>query len=463
MNIIVKKDIETFDYEIEFIVDKQIDANLQKEAEFLGFSFKECEVVTIQSAKKILVHIKDCKDLENFKIGASKAVKVVKNFAVKDLKITCADEFAPAVAEGLILGLYSFDKYKTEKKQTQLRDLIFTGDDNLAKALEAVAIVCQYVNFARDLVNSHPEEIYPASFVKVMKDEIAELPIECKVLDTSDIQEEKMGAILAVARASRHEPRVLHLSYKPKGATKKIVLVGKGLTYDSGGLSLKPSDFMVSMKSDKSGGVAVSSAIMAIAKLGLDVEVHAIVGLVENMIGGDAYKPDDVIVARNGKTIEVKNTDAEGRLVLADCLDYACELEPDYLFDMATLTGACVVAFGDYTTGIMGHNEKLKHGMYKAGKVSGELVGSLPFNRYLKELLKSPVADMSNIGSSRYGGAITAGMFLDNFVSDAMKEKWLHLDIAGPAFVDKEWGYNPQGGSGAGVRLLVEFAKTVTN
>lgn len=220
---------------------------------------------------------------------------------------------------------------------------------------------------------------------------------------------------------------------------------------------------MVTMKADKSGGAAVMSILKAAAELELPFEVHAIIGATENMIGGDAYKPDDVLVAKNGKTIEVRNTDAEGRLVLADCLCYAQELKPDLLVDMATLTGACVVALGEYTTGIMGHDSALKHSMQKAADKSGELSGMLPFNKYLKKLLKSAVADMSNISSSRYGGAITAGLFLDNFIEEAYKDKWLHLDIAGPAYLEKAWGYNQSGATGAGVRMnlywMLEEAK----
>jgi leucyl aminopeptidase len=272
--------------------------------------------------------------------------------------------------------------------------------------------------------------------------------------------------MLAVGRASRHRSKLIHLTYKPKGkvkAKKKMVLVGKGLTYDSGGLSLKPADYMVNMKSDKGGGCAVLGIMNTISALNLPIEVHGIVGAVENMIGGDAYKPDDVLTARNGKTIEVKNTDAEGRLVLADCLCYAQdEIEDiDYIFDYATLTGACVVGVGQYTNGIMGNNSMLKHEVVKSAINSGELATTLPFNRYLKKTLKSEIADMSNIASTRYGGAITAGMFLDNFITDENKDKWVHLDIAGPAFVDAAWGDNPAGASGAGVRLTIEFMKNL--
>jgi leucyl aminopeptidase len=211
------------------------------------------------------------------------------------------------------------------------------------------------------------------------------------------------------------------------------------------------------MKSDKSGASAALHIIKAAALLKLPYEVHSVIGAAENMIGGNAYKPDDVLKARNGKTIEVRNTDAEGRLVLADCLDFAQDLKPDYLFDLATLTGACVVALGEYTSGVMGHSTHLKHTFVSSALKSGELVSTLPFNRYLKKLLKSSIADMSNISTSRYGGAITAGLFLDNFIRDEYKDKWLHLDIAGPAFIEKDWGYNQCGASGAGVRMCLNF------
>ena len=282
--------------------------------------------------------------------------------------------------------------------------------------------------------------------------------IECKILDEKDLEKEKMGAFLAVAKASSNPPKLIHLSYKPKNPKAKIALVGKGLTYDSGGLSLKPSEYMVTMKSDKSGACAVMGIIKAAKKLNLPVEIHSIIGAAENMVGGNAYKPDDVLIAKNGKTIEVKNTDAEGRLVLADCLCYAQEkVKPDYIFDFATLTGACVVALGEYTTGVMGFNDELKEKILAAAKASGELAAILPFNRYLPKLLESKIADICNISSSRYGGAITAALFLSKFIEEENKDKWIHLDIAGPAYVEKEWGYNPYGASGAGVRLAIKW------
>ena len=219
---------------------------------------------------------------------------------------------------------------------------------------------------------------------------------------------------------------------------------------------------MVTMKMDKAGACATLGMIKAASELKIETEVHVFIGAVENMIGGDAYKPDDVLLTRSGKTVEVRNTDAEGRLVLADVLDFAqTRVEADYLFDFATLTGACMVALGQYTTGVMGHSNRLKHNISKSASASGELTAPLPFNRHLKTLLKSGIADLSNISSKPYGGAITAGLFLDNFIKKENKEKWLHFDIAGSAYTETPWDCNVYGGTGAGVRMISEFLKNL--
>ena len=281
--------------------------------------------------------------------------------------------------------------------------------------------------------------------------------VTCKIHDEKFLAKEKMNAFLAVNRASVHPPRLIHLTYKPKGAKKRVIFVGKGLTYDSGGLSLKPADYMLTMKADKSGAAAALGIIKGASELNLPFEIHAILGATENMIGGNAYKPDDVLISRSGVTIEVRNTDAEGRLVLADCLSYAQDFNPDILIDMATLTGACVVGLGEYTSGIMGNNEELKSEFKSKSAKSGELVTILEFNRHLRELVKSQIADISNTGSSRYGGAITAGIFLDKFIKEEFKDKWIHQDIAGPAYTEKAWGYNQAGATGAGVRMNLYY------
>jgi len=304
-----------------------------------------------------------------------------------------------------------------------------------------------------------PDEIYPEVMAEYARLIAREYGYECNIYDDKYLKEHGYEAFYSVAKASIHKPRLIHLAYKPENPQKRVVLVGKGLTYDSGGLSLKPSDFMVTMKSDKSGASAVLGIMKALKELNINIEVHGIIGAAENMIGSNAYKPDDILIAKNGKSIEVRNTDAEGRLVLADCLCYAQEnIENiDYIFDFATLTGACVVALGEYTSGVMGYNDKLKELVVKMGQKVAELYAPLPFNRYLPKLLKSSVADICNISSSRYGGAITAGLFLSEFIEDKNRDKWVHIDIAGPAFVEKDWGYNPHGASGVAVGMMIRL------
>ena len=459
--------------EIILVLNKDLSQKNIKDKELLedlNFKASDEESVFLPECKRIYVGCEDS-SYDCVAIAIATAVKKLKTTKFKSAKVETFEEekdVVKALTEGSIMGAYSFNKYKSEKKKETKCELVIAiqSDINeLKKTVESSTIIAQSVNKTRDFVNSTPEDFYPKVMAKEARKIAKDTKIDCKVYGEKYLAKQKMGSMLAVGRASRHESKLIHLSYKPKSAKKKVVLVGKGLTYDSGGLSLKPADYMVTMKSDKSGGCAVLGIMNAVALLKLPIEVHAIVGAVENMIGGDAYKPDDVLTAKNGKTIEVRNTDAEGRLVLADCLCYAQDKisDIDYIFDYATLTGACVVGVGQFTTGIMGNESSLKCKAVKSALDSGEYATSLPFNRFLKKTIKSEIADVCNIASSRYGGAITAGMFLDNFITDENKNKWLHYDIAGPAFVESAWGYNPHGGSGAGVRMTVEFLKTQAN
>jgi len=461
------------DIEIVFVIDKNLDHKWVKDKEALeklGFKGDVEEVAFLPEIGRLYVGAK--LDHDEIRIAAAKAIKTLKGKSFKTAKIgvyiqNCPITNIKAFVEGAILGNYSFDRFKSKKDENGLKEIILANEEysdkpftleNAKKSIEEARIVAEATNLVRDIVNTPPNKIYPKSFAKLAKELAKEEDLEVKILDEKDLEKEKMGAFLAVARASTNPPRLVHITYKPKKAKAKIAVVGKGLTYDSGGLSLKPSDYMVTMKSDKSGASAALGIVLAAKRLGLPVEVHAILGLAENMIGGNAYKPDDILTAKNGKTIEVRNTDAEGRLVLADCLCYAQEkVAPDYIIDLATLTGACVVALGEYTSGVMGESDELKQKMLEAAKASGELAGELPFNRYLPKLLESKVADICNISSSRYGGAITAALFLREFIDEKYRDRWLHLDIAGPAFVEKEWGYNPYGASGAGVRMVIKW------
>ena len=417
--------------------------------------------------KNLLVCGVDEFSADDIRSATSVAIKALKKTNYKSANISIDDKaLIPALVEGFVLGGYTYDRYKSKKTKTSLKNvsLIYTQDDykQAIKIFTDSVIVADATAFTRDIVNTIPEDLNPPTFADLAKKLAKENNLDCKILGEKELVKEKMNAMLAVGRASRHDSKLIHLTYKPKNPKKVVTLVGKGLTYDSGGLSLKPGTSMVTMKMDKAGGCAVLGMMKAISELKLNIEVHAFIGAVENMIGGDAYKPDDVLVSRSGKTIEVRNTDAEGRLVLADVLDYAQDsVKADYMFDFATLTGACMVALGQYTTGVMGHSSALKREISKASSTSGELTASLPFNKHLKKQIKSEIADICNISNKPYGGAITAGLFLDSFVREENKKKWLHFDIAGSAYTESPWDCNVYGGTGAGVRFISKFLQGV--
>ncbi len=466
------------DVEIVCVVDKNLDHPWVEDRDLLklaGFEGGQDETCLLAEKGRLYVGSESLHH-DDIRSAFAAAIRALRQTAVSHVKTglylgKCSAQNVKAMAEGMVFGDYEYDAYKSEKAKHPIKKVTIACDDFNAKAIDCqkaqgyvknAVIVARAVNYTRNIVNTPPDDMTPEMLAQKAQALAEENGLACTVLDEKGLEAENMGAFLAVSRASAHPPRLVHLSYKPKNPKYRIALVGKGLTYDSGGLSLKPSDYMVTMKSDKAGACAVLGILKAVSELGLPIEVHGIVGATENMIGGNAYKPDDVLRAKNGKTIEVRNTDAEGRLVLADCLCYAQEkVEPDYLLDYATLTGACVVALGEYTTGLMGHDRALKHSFSKAASNAGELTGTLPFNRYLKKLLKSDIADVSNISSSRYGGAVTAALFLDHFIEKEYKHKWLHLDIAGPAYVEKPWGYNPAGASGAGVRMSVKWFEQI--
>ena len=450
--------------ELIFIDEDGFDKSVDKdELVKVGFKAKEESGVYLSHLNKLYVGVK-FDDSEDLRIAAAKAYEIIKIAPCEELAVEVLPEFIEAVVEGFELSSYSLTKYKSKNEPVSLKTIyIVSNDEKALKKIEKAKTIACVTNYAKDIVNSIPNDYTPAKMAEDAKSLTKISNITCKVYDKEFMEKEGMGALLAVSKASIHEPYLIHLNYKPKNPIKKIVYIGKGLTYDSGGLSLKPSDYMVTMKADKSGAVAAMAIIKGAAKLNLAVEIDVILGATENMIGGDAYKPDDVLKSMSGTTIEVRNTDAEGRLVLADCLTFAQKIEADYYVDLATLTGACVVGVGEYTTGVMGHNDELKNQIESASKKSGELTNSLHFNRHLKKLLKSLIADISNISSSRYGGAITAGLFLDKFIEDKNKQKWIHLDIAGPAFVEKTWGYNGAGASGAGVRMNLYWLQELEN
>jgi leucyl aminopeptidase len=456
------------DLTLEFITPQQLISHPHKEILLMaGFKAEEEQLCTLHEQRLLVCGINNPSD-EIFRSSISAAIKTTMGYGYKSIKLLqYGESHFKALIEGILLGSYRFDTYKTEPKPSLLTDVIFSNEDNnntdldfnkLEKILHQTLIITKATNFVRDLVNQTPYDMTPQGMAITAESLASSNNLECTILDTNGLREEKMEAMISVGRASINPPRLIHLSYKPKNPKKVITLVGKGLTYDSGGLSLKAAASMVTMKMDKAGGCAVMGIIKAISEMELDIEVHAFIGAVENMIGADAYKPDDVLRAKNGKTIEVRNTDAEGRLVLADVLGYAQEkVTSDYIFDYATLTGACMVALGPYTTGVMGHNAELKQSWLNAAEESGEYCGILPFNRHLKKLIKSEIADVCNVSSKPYGGAITAALFLDNFIDDTMKEKWVHFDIAGSAYTESAWDVHTYGGTGAGVRMTLQW------
>ncbi|MBD3798653.1 leucyl aminopeptidase [Sulfuricurvum sp.] len=433
-----------------------------------GFKAEGEQLCTLHEHRLMVCAIAEDATAELYRATMANAIKAAMGFNYATLKIAQygTSMFAPMI-EGAVLGSYRFEQYKSETKPSALTQIIFSTEnhdgttndfDELEITLNQTLIIAKATNFVRDLVNQTPYDMTPQAMA-VVADTLAEKnDLECTILDVSSLEAKKMNAMLAVGRASHNPPHLIHLTYKPANPQKIITLVGKGLTYDSGGLSLKAATSMVTMKMDKAGACAVMGIIKAVSELKLDIEVHAFIGAVENMIGGNAYKPDDVLRAKNGKTIEVRNTDAEGRLVLADVLGYAQEsVKADYIFDFATLTGACMVALGPYTTGVMGHNQELKESFVNAAEKAGEYCGILPFNRHLKKLIKSDLADVCNVSSKPYGGAITAALFLDNFIDEDMKEKWVHFDIAGSAYTESAWDVHTYGGTGAGVRMTLKW------
>ncbi|WP_024791525.1 leucyl aminopeptidase [Lebetimonas sp. JS032] len=454
---------------MEFIKGKgqvkaEIIINGTKKFEEYGFNGKDGEVLVLAEKKRIYVGIEKI-NAENIKTATASIIKSLKKYKFESVEITPPntkkEEILISFFEGFMLGDYEFDKYKNEKAKHPVKKIAINSKREYADLIIEAKIRANTINFVRDVINSVPDEITPPKLAAIAEDVAKENKLECKIYDENYLYENGYHAFYAVGKASSNPPRLIHLTYKPKNPKRKIVLIGKGLCYDSGGLSLKPADYMVTMKSDKSGAVTVLGIIKAVSELKLDIEVHAILGAAENMIGGNAYKPDDVLKAKNSKTIEVRNTDAEGRLVLADCLCYADEeiKEYDEIYDFATLTGACVVGLGEYTAGVMGFNKEKIENIIKNAQLAGEHFAYLPFNKYLPKLLKSNIADICNIASSRYGGALTAGVFLSEFVKN--KDKWTHLDIAGPAFVEKEWGFNPYGASGFGVDTFINYLKSL--
>lgn len=415
---------------------------------------------------------------ETLRRAAGAAVRQLTGVGRVALALPAPDpESVAAVAEGGLLGAYAYARYRKESASPQTTSpvsalTVVSPAASTAAARAAVKrarVVAAAVHATRDLVNTSPADLYPATFAEAAATAVAELPVTVTVLDERRLARGGYGGILGVGIGSARPPRLVKLVYAPSGATTHLALVGKGITFDSGGLSIKPAQGMDAMKSDMSGAAAVLHTVVAAAQLGLPVRITGWLALAENMPSGTAQRPSDVLTVRGGRTVEVLNTDAEGRLVLADALVAAGEENPDVIVDIATLTGAQMVALGNRTSAVMANDDDLRGRVHRLSEAVGEQFWPMPLPPELRSSMDSRVADIANIGD-RYGGMLVAGLFLKEFVpardggedGDATPVPWAHLDIAGPAFnTGAAYGYTPPGGTGVGVRTLIAVCEDI--
>jgi leucyl aminopeptidase len=390
--------------------------------------------------------------------GAAKLVVDVRDAeGMKD-----RPEHGEALAEGALLGAYRYDRFFKEKKPSKLVLVEIAGPQTqAATGLASGRVLAESMSFARDLVNGPAGLVTPTFLADEVNAQIEALKreghdVSITILEADECQKRGMGAFLGVAQGSDEPPKFIHVSYKPKAPAKgKVALVGKAVTFDSGGYSLKPSDAMYGMKMDMHGSATAFASFVAAVRLGVEFELHAIAAACENLVSGKAYKLGDVLVAGDGTSIEINNTDAEGRLTLADALLYAGALKPDCIIDFATLTGACIVALGPQIAGVMTRDDALATRWLHAAAQIGEGMWRLPLPESLFYMLESKIADMKNTGE-RWGGALTAGLFLEKFAKD---QRWMHVDIAGPAMCERPFDVHVEGGTGFGVLTAIGFLR----
>lgn len=372
-------------------------------------------------------------------------------------------DIAQAIAEGAYLSSYKFDKYISDAKDGpgKVKEITLVHSEaetvkSVKKTIADTRIVCEAACLARDLSNAPPNEIYPESLAEAARLSAEKFGYRIEVWDKKKIEQIGFGGLLAVNAGSQKAPRFIVLEHNAgRDNLQTVVLVGKGVTFDAGGISIKPASGMSEMKMDMSGAAAVIGTLEAASRLGLPLHLVGLIPATENLLGGGAMKPGDIVTHYGGKTSEIDNTDAEGRLILADALGYASTYKPNAVIDLATLTGACVVALGSHATGMMGTDESLMARLETSGEKTFERVWQLPLFDEYEAQIKSDVADVKNVGG-RWGGAITAALFLKKFIGDY---PWVHLDIAGTAILEEPQPYSPKGGSGVGVRLLVDVLR----
>ncbi|MET9217972.1 leucyl aminopeptidase [Streptomyces sp. NPDC088197] len=454
-------------------VDKAFDGKLAAVLETLGASGADGEVTKLpapaglKSAVVVAVGLGDTPedgtgfDAEALRRAAGVAARALGGAKKAAFALPAADPAdLEAVATGALLGAYAFTTYQAENGKGTLGEVAVTGAKprdkaHKAAAARAVAVGAE-VNRARDLINTPPNDLNPKAFAAAVQAAGKEHGLKVEVLDEKALAKGGYGGILGVGQGSATPPRLVRVAYTHAKATRTLAFVGKGITYDSGGISLKPPGHNETMKCDMSGAAAVFAAVVATAKLGLEVNVTGWLALAENMPGGGATRPGDVLKMYSGTTVEVLNTDAEGRLVLADALARASEEAPDAIVDVATLTGAMVLALGEGRFGIMSNDDGFRTRIHTAALAAGEDSWPMPLPKELRKTFDSPTADIANMGV-RPGGGLIAGLFLKEFVGEGIT--WAHLDIAGPAFHEgAPFGYTPKGGTGTAVRTLLSLA-----
>lgn len=456
----INKQIQDIKADIEVILTKK-DKNLKANDMFIC---KDKLYVKIANFKHYII----TETLTN-------AIRYINDANIyKSVKITLygiSDKKIQALIDGLILGGYRFTKYQSKTKKHKLKNLFISNQDykNSELSYEEIKLkIDKYItinknmNLTRDMINSVAEDTTPVKMSKWVEKELKDTQIDC-IIENDEYIKKELPAFYDISKGSNNKPSLVHLKYNKDKGYKKVVLIGKGVTFDTGGISLKPSGYMYDMKLDKAGAITIFGIIKTINDLSLPIEVHAILGFSENMISSNAYKPGDIVKTRSGKTIEIMNTDAEGRILLADLFEYSQDKikKIDYIFDYATLTGSVSGAIGEYSAGLIGHNKKLKNTMIKTSKEVDEWYVDLPFNRYFFDnSYKSAIADFTNIPTSSIGGGtIMGGIFIDNFLRKKYKNKWLHVDIACVSFIKNSWKYHQYGATGFGIKSNIKFVE----
>jgi leucyl aminopeptidase len=456
--------------------DSIVKAIIKKASKLKEFSGKKDEVITLYDVPELAAQRVILRGLGKLETIDLEALRTMAGATVKDgikkklasLWFTVPDsakmkleisESLKAMQEGAYLGNHFFDRYKGEEKKKAFRQINFCLAPQWAKKLRRlsarVVAVCEGTNQAREWVSTPPNEKTPEKFTRSIVNLAKKQSLKIQVIKEPQLKQKKFGALLAVAAGSQSKPSLAVMEHKMPDAKKTVVLVGKGVTFDSGGLNIKTGTSISDMKSDMAGAAAVAATLITAAKLKTRLNIIGVIPIVENMPSGKATRPGDIIRSYAGKTIEIGNTDAEGRLILIDAISYAVErYKPQALIDLATLTGACVVALGEEIAGVFSNDDDLAESIVASGVNTHERCWRMPLPKDYKELLKSDFADMNNMSSTRWGGAITAALFISEFAGDT---RWAHIDIAGPAYHKKETAYCGPGGTGFGVRLLSDL------